>query len=341
MPHWLPTTEATLAYPRAARSSLCNSLLAWCASLGFHGAVICCFLAAAEQGPQLWPVMRGYSSVGSAPSIDARAGGLLAKFAEQTPSIQMELIDVPDVSATDRVRPASRTVIEIAKHSAQTATIEEAELLVSVLVSQFADIPAKSKESAAEPLVVRVAPEAIRDQDLLQVVQLMTIETNSPSNETSENGAPARDGNPSEDSAVAAAASNGVTTNSPSDEKSEDGSSDRAGNATEDSVASTASAASNGAGDSPVPQAAATNPAPPYPEDARAAGRQGKVTLRLRIGIDGRVESIKLLVSSGTSSLDDSALTTVKRWRFEPARRFGRPVAMDVKTSVKFEIEAE
>lgn len=343
MSHWLPTSEVILAYPRVARSSLRNSLLGWCASLGFHGAVVCCFLVTAKQGPQLWSVVRGYSSVGSAPSIDARAGGLLAKFAEQTQPIQMELIDVPDVSATDQVRPASRIVTEIAQHSAQIAAIEEAELLVSVLVSQLADIPRKSKESAAEPLVMRADPEAIRDQDLLQAVQPMTIETNSPSNEKSENSSSGSDGNPTDDSAVssASAASNGVTTNPPSDDRSEDGSSDRAGNATEDSVASTASAASNGAGDSPVPQAAATNPAPPYPEDARAAGLQGTVTLRLRIGADGRVESVKLLASSGTSSLDESAMTTVKRWRFEPARRFGRPVAMDVKTSVKFEIEAE
>lgn len=273
----------------------------------------------------------------------ARAGGLVAKFDEQSPMVQIEMIDAPDGSITDQVRTDSRIVTEIAKHSAQTAASEEAELLVSVVVSQLAELSPTSKESGTEPLIVRVDPEAIRDQDLLRSVQPMTIETNLPSEAEPKNVASAIEENVIEDSADSTASVRPMTgeTNSPTDGKSETGSSDREGSAPEDSVASIGSAASNGAGDSPVPQAAATNPAPPYPEDARAAGRQGKVTLRLRIGTDGRVESVKLLASSGTSSLDDSALTTVKRWRFEPARRFGRPVAMDVKTSVKFEIEPE
>ncbi|MBC7821496.1 MAG: energy transducer TonB [Planctomycetaceae bacterium] len=274
--------------------------------------------------------------------MDARAGGLLAKF-DDSPTVPIEMIDAPDVPITDHVRPESRTVTEIAQHSAQMAASDEAELLVSVVASQLANIPPPSKESAMESLIVRVDPEAIRDQDLLRSIQPMTVETNLPSEAEPKNVASATEENVIEDAADSTASAQPMTaeTNSPSDAKSENGSSDREGNAAEDSVASNGSAASNGAGDSPLPQAAATNPAPPYPEDARAAGLQGKVTLRLRIGADGRVESLKLLASSGTSSFDESALTTVKRWRFEPARRFGRPIAMDVKTSISFRIEAE
>ena len=306
MPQFAPISEVVQACPRTAQSLLRDWLPAWCGSIALHGAAVCCFVATAEYGPQLWPVARGSSSVASAPAIDARAGGLLAKFEEQMPPIQIEAIDAPDASTVGEIRSEPRLVAEIAQNSAQATAREEAERLFSVLVSQLADMPPKSKEPAAEPTVVRVDPAAIRDQELLRSIEPMTIEPKFPL-----------------------------------DAKSENGSSVSEGNAAENSAASTASAASNGAEDSPLPQPVATNAAPPYPEEARAAGLQGKVTLRLRIGTNGRVESLKLLASSGVPSMDESVLRTVKQWRFEPARRLGRPVAMDVKTSVKFEIEAE
>ena len=306
MHHWIPISEAAQACPRAAQSLLRDWLPGWCGSIVLHGAAVCCFVATAEFGPQVWPVARGSSSIESTPSIDARAGGLLVKFAEQTPPLSIETIDAPENSETNPVRPDPRIVMEVTPSSSQLVAREEIEHRVSVLVSQMAKIPTKSQESSAEPIVVRVDPEAIRDQELLRSIQPMPAATNSPTDATAENG-----------------------------------SSNSVGNAAETAAASTASAASNGAEDNPLPLPVATNAAPPYPEAARAAGLQGKVTLRLRIGVDGRVESLKLLASSGTPSLDESALATVKQWRFEPARRFGRPVAMDVKTSVKFEIEAE
>ena len=285
---------------------LSDWLPGWCGSIVLHGVAVCCFVATAEYGPQVWPVARGSSSVESAPSIDARAGGLLVKFTEQTPPVAIETIDAPENSETKPIPPDPRIVMEVAQSSSQLIAREEIEHRVSVLVSQLADIPTKSHETPTEPIVVRVDPEAIRDQELLRSIQPPSVETNSPTDAQAENGSSASEGN-----------------------------------AVSNSAASAASAASNGAEDNPLPQPVATNAAPPYPEEARAAGLQGKVTLRLRIGVDGRVESLKILVSSGTPSLDESALATVKQWRFEPARRLGRPVAMDVKTSVKFEIEAE
>ncbi len=306
MLHWLPTSDAFQACPRTAQSLLRNWLPSWCGSIALHAGAVCCFVVATEYGPQSWPVARGRSSVMSAPAIDARAGELLTKFEEQTPPMRMESIDVPDIVSEDQVWPAPQTMTEIVQHSAQTALSEEAERLVSVPVGQLINNPPKSKESATDSMVVRVDPEAIRDHELLRSIEPLTVETNALS-----------------------------------DAKSKQALSASEGHATEDSTASTASAASSGAEDNPLPQPVATNAAPPYPEEARAAGRQGTVTLRLRIGVDGRVESLKLLTSSGTPSLDESALATVKQWRFEPAHRLGRPVAMDVKTSVKFEIQPE
>jgi TonB family protein len=306
MHHWSPISEATQACPQAAQSLLRDWLPGWCGSIVLHGVAVCCFVATAEYGPQVWPVARGRSSVASAPSIDARAGGVLVKFEQQAPPMAIETIDAPENSESDQVRSDPRIVMEATRSSSQLVAREEIEQRVAVLLSQLADLPTKSPESSVEPIVVRVDPVTIRDQELLRAIQPSIVERNPSPVAPTENG-----------------------------------SSTSEGNATSNSAASAASAASNGAEDNPLPQPVATNAAPPYPEEARAAGLQGKVTLRLRIGVDGRVESLKVVVSSGTPSLDESALATVKQWRFEPARRLGRPVAMDVKTSVKFEIEAE
>jgi protein TonB len=105
-----------------------------------------------------------------------------------------------------------------------------------------------------------------------------------------------------------------------------------------DSVASQASQASEGAVDQ-LPQES-VNPAPPYPEDARAAGQQGRVWVRLSIDITGKVSAARISESCGYPSLDQAALETVRRWVFHPARRNGRPVAYQVDKPFDFSIRA-
>jgi len=90
-----------------------------------------------------------------------------------------------------------------------------------------------------------------------------------------------------------------------------------------------------------APSAAASNPVPPYPVDALARGIEGLVLLRVRIGADGRVEEAALDRSSGTPSLDESALSTVRRqWRFEPATRCGVAVSYKAILPIRFTIRA-
>ena len=85
----------------------------------------------------------------------------------------------------------------------------------------------------------------------------------------------------------------------------------------------------------------ASNPDPEYPEEAMAARLQGRVVLLIRVGVDGRVESLKLSRSSSVKSMDESALRTVKDWRFEPAKRFGRPIAKEIRHAIRFEFQEE
>lgn len=69
------------------------------------------------------------------------------------------------------------------------------------------------------------------------------------------------------------------------------------------------------------------NPIPRYPRIARKNGWQGRVLLAVSVGRDGRATSVRVRRSSGHAVLDRAALSTVRRWRFTPARRGAVTVA--------------
>ncbi len=81
------------------------------------------------------------------------------------------------------------------------------------------------------------------------------------------------------------------------------------------------------------------NPAPRYPEEARERGDQGKVLVRALINADGTVAELGLKKSSGHPSLDQSALKTVKNWRFVPAQRGNLAVSAWVVVPILFSLE--
>jgi protein TonB len=81
------------------------------------------------------------------------------------------------------------------------------------------------------------------------------------------------------------------------------------------------------------------NPAPPYPEEARERGEQGKVLVRALINADGTVAELAMKKSSGFANLDLSALETVKKWRFVPARRGAAAVSAWVVVPISFSLE--
>ena len=81
----------------------------------------------------------------------------------------------------------------------------------------------------------------------------------------------------------------------------------------------------------PVPTYA---PKPPYPEIARDNTVTGRVVLQVLVRVDGSVGQVRVV--SGTRLLADSAQETLYRWRFQPARANGRPVAVWVEIPVVF-----
>jgi TonB family protein len=64
---------------------------------------------------------------------------------------------------------------------------------------------------------------------------------------------------------------------------------------------------------------------PVYPKDAKAAGIQGTVTLEMVISKEGEPRDIRV-VSSPDDSLTQSALESVRQWRYKPTLLNGNPV---------------
>ena len=63
-----------------------------------------------------------------------------------------------------------------------------------------------------------------------------------------------------------------------------------------------------------------SHPKPKYPSSAKLAGHQGTVTLSFTVSSSGKVISVRVSKSSGHSSLDNAAVSAIRRWRFKPAR---------------------
>jgi len=79
-------------------------------------------------------------------------------------------------------------------------------------------------------------------------------------------------------------------------------------------------------------------PNPPYTEEARKTRFQGSILLEVLILGDGRVSQARVLRGAGMG-LDESALATVRAWRFRPAMGPGaRPVAVVTQVEITFHL---
>lgn len=79
------------------------------------------------------------------------------------------------------------------------------------------------------------------------------------------------------------------------------------------------------------------SPDPEYSDEARKAKYQGTVVLWVIVGPDGKVHDIRIQRSLGMG-LDEKAMEAVKTWKFEPARKDGHAVAVQVNVEVNFRL---
>jgi protein TonB len=80
------------------------------------------------------------------------------------------------------------------------------------------------------------------------------------------------------------------------------------------------------------------SPAPPYPDEARRAKREGVVLLSVRVGSDGFPIAVFLRRSSGIKVLDEAAIRAVRCWTFQPATLNGRPFTASVEAPIRFHL---
>lgn len=76
-------------------------------------------------------------------------------------------------------------------------------------------------------------------------------------------------------------------------------------------------------------------PEPEYTEEGRQARREGVCILSLVVGVDGKPSNIVVTRKLGYG-LDEKAVEAVRKWKFEPARSYGRPVMARMNLSMKF-----
>ncbi len=85
----------------------------------------------------------------------------------------------------------------------------------------------------------------------------------------------------------------------------------------------------------------AGNAPPQYPRVARLRGLEGRVVVTAAVDPLGVVVSSEIAETSGFAMLDRAALEAVRRWRFEPAQRNGRPVRATISVPIIFTLRAE
>lgn len=77
---------------------------------------------------------------------------------------------------------------------------------------------------------------------------------------------------------------------------------------------------------------------PSYPRDARQAGWEGAVVIRVLVATDGSASTVAVHASSGYTSLEEAAAQAIKQWHFAPACHGAATVESYYDVRVKFRL---
>jgi TonB family protein len=80
-----------------------------------------------------------------------------------------------------------------------------------------------------------------------------------------------------------------------------------------------------------------STPDPQYTDQARKAKYEGTCVLAMIVGPDGKPHDIRVQRGIGMG-LDQKAIEAVQQWRFDPATKDGRPVAVQISVEVSFKL---
>jgi len=84
------------------------------------------------------------------------------------------------------------------------------------------------------------------------------------------------------------------------------------------------------------PPKATRSPDPDFPEIPSDAEPRGVVVMLIGINTKGRVELVHVL-RAGNEAFQQSAVSTVKTWKFTPAKKDGKAVPVKVMVEMKFQ----
>ena len=88
-------------------------------------------------------------------------------------------------------------------------------------------------------------------------------------------------------------------------------------------------------GDGVKPPKVTYQPQPEYSEEGRQKHIAGHVVLAITVTSKGEVTQIRVVKSLG-SGLDEKAVEAVRKWKFKPARKDGKPVSVSVAVDISF-----
>ena len=80
---------------------------------------------------------------------------------------------------------------------------------------------------------------------------------------------------------------------------------------------------------------------PPYPAEERRAEHEGRVVVRVLIGIDGRVKQVERRSADSDAFYRETERQALGKWRFKPATRDGIPVEAWRVMSIRFVLQNE
>ena len=86
-----------------------------------------------------------------------------------------------------------------------------------------------------------------------------------------------------------------------------------------------------------TPPRAIYSPDVEYTEQAREAKLEGVCVVRILVGTDGKPQSVVVTKKLGMG-LDEKAVETIKKWRFEPSRRYGKPIPSYLTLNLGFKL---
>ena len=78
---------------------------------------------------------------------------------------------------------------------------------------------------------------------------------------------------------------------------------------------------------------------PVYPTAARERGTEGWVDLVFTVRTDGSIADVTISASEPAGVFEQSAMSAVRRWRYQPVRRDGRAVEQRARVRLRFTIE--